>query len=108
MKAVELACAQYPDLLELHYGKKVLKVRPKVKWDKGKAAPWILQHAADKNTLLICVGDDETDEDIFQALPFSIAIRVGDEATAARYRVSNPDQVRAVLYEIDAPIANRY
>jgi trehalose-6-phosphatase len=43
------------------------------------------------NPLLICAGDDATDEDMFRVLPDVISVQVGDRLpTAARYRVDGP------------------
>lgn len=100
--AVEAACAKYADVLEVHHGKKVVEVRPKVEWGKGEASRWILQHLGNAATLTVSMGDDRTDEDIFKALPDSISIKVGDGETAAKYRVAGPEDVRAVLLRIHA------
>jgi trehalose 6-phosphate phosphatase len=100
LKAVESACIPSEDSVELHGGKKVLEVRPKVDWNKGKAVEWILRQVGAEGTLPICIGDDKTDEDMFRALPSSVSIKVGSEPTTARYRVSDPDEVRFILYEI--------
>lgn len=102
VRVVESARAPYAYWVDLRYGKKVLEVRPKVQWDKGKAALWILRHLGDEGVLPVCMGDDATDEDIFQSLPISISIKVGDEPTAARYRVPGPDEVFAILQRICA------
>ncbi|MHB1022895.1 MAG: trehalose-phosphatase [Acidobacteriaceae bacterium] len=102
VSAVESACAEDADLLEVHHGKKVLEVRPKVQWNKGEASRWILQQLGSKGTLVISMGDDRTDEDIFKALPESISIKVGEGETFAQYRVSGPEDVLVVLRRIHA------
>jgi trehalose 6-phosphate phosphatase len=45
------------------------------------------------------VGDDETDEDAFRALPSAVTARVGDRdvETAARYRLADPAEVYRLL-----------
>ncbi len=96
----------YSRLLELHEGKKVLEIRPRVEWNKGKAAQWILEHVEDGRVIAVCIGDDTTDEDIFRSLPGSISIKVGKEDTAARYRISTPEEVRFFLQEILTVVQN--
>ncbi len=53
-------------------GKKVLKIRPAVKWDKGKVTLWLLArqqfNQGNKKILPVYIGDDLTDEDAFKAL----------------------------------------
>jgi trehalose-phosphatase len=102
VRMVEATCATHADVLEVHHGKMVLEVRPRVQWNKGEAARWILEQVGPADTLVISMGDDRTDEDIFKALPGSISIKVGDGATAARYRVANPAEVQDVLARLVA------
>jgi trehalose 6-phosphate synthase/phosphatase len=47
---------------------------------------------------LLAAGDDLTDEELFVALPpAAVSVKVGDGATAARYRVPDPAELRRVL-----------
>lgn len=55
--------------LRLTHGRKVLEIRPTIKWDKGNALEFLLESLgyADSNELLpIYIGDDTTDEDAFK------------------------------------------
>ncbi|KAK5795290.1 hypothetical protein PVK06_036551 [Gossypium arboreum] len=57
--------------LRLSHGRKVLKVRPVINWDKGKALTFLLESLGLSNhddVLSIYVGDDRTDEDAFKVL----------------------------------------
>lgn len=67
-------------------GKKVLELAPKVPWDKGEAAMFILQELK-KKYFPIYVGDDLTDEAAFQTLrEKGLTIRVGfSKKTVAQY-----------------------
>ncbi|MFH1239354.1 MAG: trehalose-phosphatase, partial [bacterium] len=60
------------DKVKIRFGKKVLEVRPSVKWDKGKAVLWLLAlqqfSRAGGNVFPIYIGDDLTDEDDFKVL----------------------------------------
>ena len=50
---------------------------------------------------MLIVGDDVTDEDMFRAAPDgAITVHVGGGRTAARMRLSGPDQVRKLLGEL--------
>ncbi|XP_021309202.1 probable trehalose-phosphate phosphatase H [Sorghum bicolor] len=69
---VHAVLRDYPGLC-LTQGRKVLEVRPMIRWDKGKALEFLLTalsfaNAADKDVFLIYVGDDRTDEDAFRVL----------------------------------------
>lgn len=86
-------------------GKKVLEVRPPVKWHKGKAVQLILKKygkgGIKSGTLPIYLGDDLTDEDAFEFLERcgGISIFVGEETshTRALYYVKSPAEVKGVL-----------
>lgn len=73
-------------------GKKVIDVRPKVEWNKGKAAAMI--KSKHENLLPIAIGDDITDEDLFRQFPEGITIKVGlSEISNANYFVEDIDGV---------------
>ena len=58
----------YPKL-RLTQGRKVLEIRPTIKWDKGKAIEFLLEslgYGNSKDVLPIYIGDDRTDEDAFK------------------------------------------
>ncbi len=63
--------------------------------------------ATDPAPIIVAIGDDRTDEDIFGALPAdAITIRVGGGATRARYRLDGPADVRALLARfVEIPVA---
>ena len=84
----------------LRPGKASWEIRPADAFDKGDA----LRHVIDampegSSARALYVGDDETDEDAFLALPDAVTARVGDRvvATAARYRLAEPAQVYRLL-----------
>ncbi|KAF6151150.1 hypothetical protein GIB67_018963 [Kingdonia uniflora] len=59
----------YPRLRVTH-GRKVLEVRPDIKWDKGKAVEFLLDSlglSERDDVLPIYVGDDRTDEDALKS-----------------------------------------
>ncbi len=87
--------------LRLTEGKKVLEVRPRVEWDKGRAVLFLLeQFRPPAGAPVLYLGDDATDEDAFRALaswgPDGEGILVSEappETTAARSFVRTPEEV---------------
>ncbi|MBF5046587.1 bifunctional alpha,alpha-trehalose-phosphate synthase (UDP-forming)/trehalose-phosphatase [Aggregicoccus sp. 17bor-14] len=82
--------------LEVLPGDKVVEVRPRGV-NKGRVVGAAVG-AAPKGALVVAIGDDRTDEDMFQALPEgSLAIHVGSRPTSAGLRIPDPAAVRALL-----------
>ena len=84
----------------LRFGKMVLEIRPAVDWHKGKAVGWLAQKMSPicSEPLLIYLGDDDTDEDVFAAWPGEITVCVGEDInSAANYSVNDPNEVHAFL-----------
>jgi len=75
-------------------GRKVFEFRPRVGWNKGEAARWIVEKTGGPGALKIYIGDDRTDEDAFRALTGAITIHAGEsQHTDARYRLDGPEGV---------------
>jgi trehalose 6-phosphate phosphatase len=85
------------DQLSLFDGKNVIEIRPTGVWNKGWAAKKVLSKY--NNFLPICIGDDITDEDMFEAFKgIGINIRVGKCADSkAEYYVDNVSEVQHFL-----------
>ncbi len=84
----------------LRSGKMVLEIRPAVDWHKGKAVGWLANQMSQicAEPLLIYLGDDDTDEDVFAAWPEAITVSVGKNPnTLANYSVHDPNEVHAFL-----------
>jgi trehalose 6-phosphate phosphatase len=84
--------------IALIYGQRVAELRP-AQYNKGTAACGLLA-ACGRAALPLYIGDDQTDEDAFAALPpESITIQVAASAvrTQARYRVAGPRDVHRFL-----------
>ncbi len=102
--AVDRVVAAHPQLAKTH-GKKVFELRPAIAWDKGRAVLWLLGALGldGPEALPLYVGDDVTDEDAFRALAarpgggVGILVTEAPRATAADYRVSDPEEVRELL-----------
>ncbi|CAN6482304.1 unnamed protein product [Victoria cruziana] len=91
----------YPRLKVTH-GRKVLEVRPKIKWDKGKAVEFFMDSLGLSNcfdVLPIYIGDDRTDEDAFRVLRekhdgFGILVSAAPKETSALYMLKDPTEVK--------------
>ena len=108
-RAVDEAAAAFPALRKAR-GKKVFELRPALDWHKGATLAWLLDRwseagtgggGASRSWLPLYIGDDVTDEDAFAAATErgGIGILVAEEprATAARYRLRDPGEVRLFL-----------
>ncbi|KAG7592601.1 Trehalose-phosphatase [Arabidopsis thaliana x Arabidopsis arenosa] len=101
---VRLVLIDYPKL-RLTHGKKVLELRPSIKWDKGKALEFLLNSlgiAESKDVLPVYIGDDRTDEDAFKVLcergqGFGIVVSKTLKETYASYSLQDPSQVKEFL-----------
>lgn len=89
-------------------GKRVIEIRPSVKWDKGTIITWLLsrlrEHHEHSKPLVLYFGDDQTDEAAFRATNrlWGLSVFVGPRRhpTAARYRLNNPREVHRWLAEL--------
>lgn len=84
-----------PFQFEVRSGKCVFEIRPRLKWNKGSAVRWILERHGATARQAICMGDDETDEDMFLEASEGVNVRVlqngGVPRTAARCYVRQPE-----------------
>lgn len=104
--AAAVRAAGRRDELRVTTGREVIELRPDIDWDKGKTLRWVLEHLGEAGhapLMPIYVGDDITDEDAFDAVRagpvagIPIVVRHGDDgdrATAARFALDSPAQVR--------------
>ncbi|CAA7047904.1 unnamed protein product [Microthlaspi erraticum] len=101
---VKSVLIDYPKL-RLTQGRKVLELRPSIKWDKGKALEFLLNSldiAESKDALPIYIGDDRTDEDAFKVLRergqgLGIVVSKTERETNASYSLQDPSQVEEFL-----------
>ncbi|EXC06717.1 Trehalose-phosphate phosphatase [Morus notabilis] len=98
---VRLVINEYPKL-RLTQGRKVLEIRPTIKWDKGKALEFLLEslgYANSNEVLPVYIGDDRTDEDAFKVLRergqgFGILVSKVPKETSASYSLQEPSEAR--------------
>ncbi|XVF39495.1 hypothetical protein PTKIN_Ptkin01aG0039100 [Pterospermum kingtungense] len=94
----------YPKL-KLTQGRKVLEIRPTIKWDKGKALEFLLEalgYANSNDVFPVYIGDDRTDEDAFKVLRdrgqgFGILVSKIPKETNASYSLQEPSEVKEFL-----------
>ena len=81
--------------LQVLEGHKVVEIK-NAGVNKGKAAAtWVEGGGFD---FALTIGDDHTDEDTFKAMPAgAYTIKVGRDATSARFQVDSVEEVRALL-----------
>lgn len=98
---------EYPKL-RLTQGRKVLEIRPTIKWDKGKALEFLLESlgfANCTNVFPVYIGDDRTDEDAFKILRdrgqgFGILVSKIPKDTNASYSLQEPEEVMSFLQRL--------
>lgn len=94
--------------IRLTRGKEVVELRPPVRWGKGESVAWIRERLTAggraARPVLVYLGDDETDEGAFRMVNrfrgCSVFVGVRPQATAARWRMRGPRDVRAALAAI--------
>jgi trehalose-phosphatase len=85
-------------------GKKVLEIRPKIEWDKGKAVLWVIDVVDPKGKLTpVYIGDDQTDEDAFLALKnkgVTVLVAERRRRSHAMFFLKNVAEVKIFLKEL--------
>jgi trehalose 6-phosphate synthase/phosphatase len=94
---------QFTANLDIHVfeGKKVVEVRS-AGVDKGSAAMELILRV--EPDFILALGDDQTDEDLFRALPpTATTVHVGTPFSNARYCLGGQAQVIALLEQLASP-----
>lgn len=112
-RVVEKTVAKHKQL-KITRGRKVLEVRPKVDWDKGKAVQHLLK-ALDldgDNVMPLYLGDDLTDEDAFRVMKkrktgVGILVSSKIKQTEAKYHLRDPMEVLFFLKRLVKLAQNR-
>ncbi len=79
-------------------GKKVVEVKS-LEANKGYFAQWFVSRYVQADEEVLAIGDDQTDEDLFEGLAQKgVTVKVGEDAASkAKYFVSNQGQVNDLL-----------
>jgi trehalose 6-phosphate phosphatase len=90
-QAAEFTIQSYGGDLRCVPALQAVEIRPRLGWNKGSAVRRILRGSGVPAPLVICAGDDRTDEDLFDAVPRAVSIRVGERnRSKARYYAHDP------------------
>jgi alpha,alpha-trehalase len=87
------------------HGKMVFELQPDLPWDKGRAVLWLLERRGLADALPIHLGDDRTDESVFEAIAgrgAGVLVGDADAPTAATLRLRDPAAVLAFLRRLVA------
>ncbi|MBI4591019.1 MAG: trehalose-phosphatase [Candidatus Rokubacteria bacterium] len=101
------------DCFTILRGKKVIEILPRVPWNKGECALWIRDQVlaeAHSAVRALYVGDDRTDELVFEALAGkAITVKVGSgrSPSAAAFRLSDVSDVHRLLSALAAEVSER-
>jgi trehalose 6-phosphate phosphatase len=106
--AVREAAAALGDAVEVQQGKMVAELKP-AGCDKGRAIEQFMREPPFAGRVPVFIGDDATDEHGFQVVNRlrGHSVKVGEGASAARWRLEGPAAVRAWLTEGLAHAAGR-
>ncbi|KAK4480710.1 hypothetical protein RD792_013792 [Penstemon davidsonii] len=99
---------EYHPCFHLTRGKKVLEIRPSIKWNKGDALLYLLDtlgFSDSNNVLPFYLGDDKTDEDAFKVLGsrgqgYPIIVSTTPRDTAASHSLRDPSDVVSFLLRL--------
>jgi trehalose-phosphatase len=96
--AVENAMRPYAECFDIAPALEAWEIRPRLAWNKGAALELILGSIGADCRLVICAGDDLTDEHMFRAAPDGVTIHVGNGMeSAARFGAAGPAELAAFL-----------
>ncbi len=107
---VERAVNGRRDVLEKLRGKAVVEILPRVAWNKGACALWILDRlmpALAAPVSIVYMGDDQIDEIAFEALSGkAITVKVGPEGDRSRaaFRLRDTTDVQRLLSALAAEV----
>ena len=101
--AHELSTMMANEPVKIRHGRKIVEVTA-AEVSKGAAVRRLMHE--NNYDLVLCAGDDQTDESMFETeLPNVISIKVGAESSRAKYRLRDPAAFRQFLLDAiaDAP-----
>jgi len=99
--AVRASMSSYGRTFGLRAGKKALEIHPRVGWNKGAAVNWVRKKLGLESAFCICIGDDRTDESMFENCLPAVTIAVGAlSGTAAEHRLRDPTEVLSLFWYI--------
>jgi trehalose-phosphatase len=105
IRAVRQCMAAYDGLFGMRAGRAAIEIHPRVKWNKGTCVRWIKQRLMMEDSVCVCIGDDPTDESMFEANVNQMNIKVGTIGrSAAGFQVADVYEVAALLAHLERTI----
>lgn len=88
--------------LRMTRGKKVYEIKLNLNWNKGDFVKFLKEeYFKKKYQQIVYIGDDTTDEDVFNNFKEAITVKVGKSKTAGNYYVRNTTEVLEFLKFIE-------
>ena len=101
----ELAVMTANEPVEIRHGKKIVEIASTMV-NKGAAVSRLLEETP--HDLVLCAGDDQTDESMFRLDPANlVSVKVGAGPTLAKFRAGSPAAFRRFLHEVLARVPPR-
>ena len=102
LKVAELVVGGMGSEFAVLMGKCVVEIRPRHQ-TKGVAIEYLMQQPPFRGRTPIFAGDDCTDEDAFEVVNRlgGVSVHIGSSATGAKHRLTDPDQLRSWLQQLD-------
>ncbi|EPS69525.1 hypothetical protein M569_05243, partial [Genlisea aurea] len=106
VKGVVSACSSS---FHMTRGKKVMEIRPSIKWNKGNALNYLLEtigfHSDSDAVVPFYLGDDKTDEDAFKVsrrggVGYPIVVSSMPRETVASHSLRDPSEVLLFLTQL--------
>ena len=106
-RTLDSVLRRYPRLQKIR-DRDGLRVRPRLAWDRGRAATRIAAELAPPGTgrFPLYAGTHPADEAAFQALSdkgLTFVVGAVESATAAHYRLQHPNQLESLLFRLLDP-----
>lgn len=103
-RTLDSVLRRYPRLQKIR-DRDGLRVRPRLAWDRGRAAARIAAELAPPETgrFPLYAGTNPADEAAFQALSdkgLTFVVGAVESATAAHYRLQHPNQLESLLFRL--------
>jgi trehalose-phosphatase len=105
IRTVRQCMASYDGLFGMRAGREAIEIHPRVAWDKGTCVRWIKQRLRMEGSFCVCIGDDPTDESMFEANVNQMNIKVGTIGrSAAGFQVADVYEVAALLAHLERAV----
>lgn len=105
IRAVRQCMASYDGLFGMRTGREAIEIHPRVAWDKGTCLRWIKKRLSMESSTSICIGDDPSDESMFEANAGQMNIKVGTSPrSAAGFHVADVYEVAALLAHLERAV----